>query len=484
MNSKSQNIRNSIWNIIDVILYPITFLATTSFFIDRLGEQVFGLWMLLNSLLIAFQVFNFGLSTSTVRFVAQFKHLNQAQRLKIVINTNLSVSILLFILSILLGFIISWNVKNNNLFDLPLQLRHTASTAIQITCIIIGLKFIEQIFLNAFKGLNRFDTYALLNGIIRFGTLGINIIQLFFYQSLVTMLITNLLITVVMLIVQFFLLRKNVKDYTMRFFFRKKFLKETGQFGLLTWVQSVAVIIVFQLDKYLVITYYGPEELGKYAITATIFVNIHTALTACVTWLIPKLIKYKESMNESRQLYITMRAFITILSIITLSVFYIVHQPFFNLWIGADRFGKIKEYIKLFTVFEFFYMLIIAPPLYLNYSNNVRSGTLVILLTSILNIAGILAGYFFYNSITGILYGLIISTIIADILVYSIMYKIVLQRKLFWEVFVFLGFSVLASTLVTTGSYILQSAILAGIIVLLYLAFIKKERFSLNALFE
>jgi hypothetical protein len=129
-------------------------------------------------------------------------------------------------------------------------------------------------------------------------------------------------------------------------------------------------------------------------------------------------------------------------------------------------------------------MLIIAPPLYLNYSNHVRSGTLVIFLTSIFNIAGILIGYFLYNSIAGILYGLIISTIAASILVYGIMYKIVMQGKIFWEVFVFLGFSVLASTLVLTGSHILQSAILGGIIFLLYLAFIKKEKFSLNALFE
>jgi len=484
VNSKNQNIKNSIWNIIDVILYPITFLATTPFFIAHFGEQVFGLWMLLNSLLIAFQVFNFGLSTSTVRYVAQFRHLNQEQRLKIVINTNLSVSVLLFILSILLGFIISWNVKTNNLFGLPVQLRATASIAIEITCAIIGLKFIEQIFLNAFKGLNRFDTYALVNGIIRFGTLGVNILQLFFHQSLVTMLVTNLLITVVMLLVQFFLLKKSVKGYAMRFFFRKRFLKETGQFGLLTWLQSVAVIIVFQLDKYLVITHYGPEELGRYAITATIFVNIHTVLTACVTWLIPKLIKYKNSINESRQLYMTMRAFITILGIIALSVFYIVHEPFFNLWIGADRFGKIKEYVKLFTVFEFFYLLIIAPPLYLNYSDHLRSGTLVIFLTSIFNITGILVGYFLYNSIPGILYGLIISTMAAAILVYGLMYKIVAPKKIFPEVFVFPGFSVLASTLVLTGSHILQFAILGGIIFLLYLAFIKKEKFSLNALFE
>ena len=239
----------------DVTLYPITFLATTPFFIAHFGEQVFGLWMLLNSLLIAFQVFNFGLSTSTVKYVAQFRHMNQEQRLKIVINTNLSVSVLLLILSISLGFIISWNVKTNNLFDLPLQLRHTASNAIQITCIIIGLKFIEQIFLNAFKGLNRFDTYAVLNGIIRFGTLGINVVQLFFYQSLKTILVTNLLITMIMLVVLFFLLRKSIKGYAVRFFFRKKFLRETGQFGLLTWLQSVAVIIVFQLDKYLVINH-------------------------------------------------------------------------------------------------------------------------------------------------------------------------------------------------------------------------------------
>jgi hypothetical protein len=129
-------------------------------------------------------------------------------------------------------------------------------------------------------------------------------------------------------------------------------------------------------------------------------------------------------------------------------------------------------------------MLIIAPPLYLNYSNRARSGTLVIFLTSIFNIAGILIGFFIYNSIAGILNGLIISTIAAAILVYSIMYKIVIQRKIFWEVFMFPGFSILASTLVLTRSYILQFAMLGGIIFLLYLAFIKKEKFSLISLFE
>jgi hypothetical protein len=72
----------------------------------------------------------------------------------------------------------------------------------------------------------------------------------------------------------------------------------------------------------------------------------------------------------------------------------------------------------------------------------------------------------------------------AAILVYGLMYKIVTPKKIFPEVFVFPGFSVLASTLVLTGSHILQFAILGGIIFLLYLAFIKKEKFSLNALFE
>lgn len=484
MTNKNQNIRNSIWNIVDVVLYPVIFLAVLPFFSSRLGDQFFGVWMLLNSLLVAFQVFNFGLSTSTVKFVALFKYRNQPQRLKIIINTNLTVSIILFVLSTLLGAVISWGVKANDLFDLPSQLKDTAATAIQLTCIIIGLKFIEQIFLNAFKGLNRFDTYALINGIIRFGTLSINLIQLYFYQSLIMMLIINLLITVIMLFIQFFLLKKNISGFEINFFLRKKFLMETGQFGLLMWLQTVIVIMVLQIDKYVIITRWGLEAFGHYAIAATIFVNIHTVLSACLTWLIPKLVRYRDQAEKSRGLYLVMRAFITMLGITALSIFYLVHVPLFNIWIGPEKFDKIREYIRLFTIFEFSYLLIIAPPLYLNYSGQIKTGTIIIYLISLLNIAGILSGYFLYNSINGIIYGLIFSTIIANIAVYAIMNSLIVHRNLFWELLIFLGISICASIFVLTGNFIAQLSILIAILFFLYLTFVKRDRFSLTTLFE
>lgn len=193
-----------------------------------------------------FQVFNFGLAPATMKYVTHYRYSRQHTIVRAVINTNLSLSLLLMILSFILGFYIAGAVRHTNLFNFPLPVKSFAANAIQITSFIIGLKFTEQIFLNAFKGFERYDVYAMLNAVIRFGALGINLVQVTFHQSLLVMLFTNLGITVGMLIVQYIVLKKMFPQFQVAITFRKTLIAENIQFGLFTWLQSLAVILVFR----------------------------------------------------------------------------------------------------------------------------------------------------------------------------------------------------------------------------------------------
>lgn len=465
-------------------MYPVIFMALTPYFINHLGEEMFGLWMFLNSLLIAFQVFNFGLAPATMKYVAQYRHSHQHINVRAVINTNLSLSLLLMILSFAVGFYIAGAVRYANLFNFPLPLKMFAASAIQITSFIIGLKFTEQIFLSAFKGFERYDIYAMLNAVIRFGALAINLVQVTYHQSLLVMLFTNLCITVSMLIVQYIVLKKMFPQFKIALIFRKTLIAENIRFGLFTWLQSLAVIVVFQIDRYFVITYGGLEKLGYYVLTATILISMHSCLSACATWLIPKIVRSKDAPAESRRLYISMRAFITMLSLSGICLFYMLHQPLFTVWMGTEKFSQIKTYMKLFAVFELFYMLIIVPPLYLNYSGREKAGTLLIYSVSLLNIVGIVSGFFYWNSIEGLLYGLIASAIISAVVVYVYMSVSILHGNLFYETFVFVGLAGVGGALIFFSNLALQLSIFVLILGLCYLIFIKLEGFRLNRLFD
>jgi preflagellin peptidase FlaK len=72
MALNSTNVRNSSWNLANILFYPAAFLAVTPFFINRLGENVFGEWMLINSYVyIAVHLVGFGLPVSITAHVAE-----------------------------------------------------------------------------------------------------------------------------------------------------------------------------------------------------------------------------------------------------------------------------------------------------------------------------------------------------------------------------------------------------------------------------
>lgn len=486
MNAIKQNIRNSVFNIADVILYPFLFFLTIPFFIKHLGSESFGLWMLMNTILITSQVLNIGLPPSLVRHLALYRSQNKLQDISKTIGTGISVSVVFMILGLLAGIIISFCILKMNLFNLPRHLIHTAFYAMLVTSFIIGLKFIEQTLLYIFRGLERYDLYFFMNNSIKIGILLINMFQVVYLKSITGLLVTNLIITILMLGVQLLFIKKTVPPF--RCFQKDNFLhaRELFKFGLYNWLQSLIVIVVFQLDRFLVVNAFGPLTLGHYILISTIYLNIHVVFTATSTWLIPRIIEktLNKETSKNHYLFYNLRAFVTISGIMALSLFYILYEPLFILWIGTENLAHLSGFIKLFTQFEFFYLLLIVPPLYMNYSGNPGNGTFIIFCVSILNIAGVLLGYKLLNSPEGIISGLIISTIASiPVIYYRTAWVLQLKNNL-RDIIFFLLLPSVASLLIFCESLVLQLGVFSLLLVLCWAYFIKFEKNNIRILFH
>ncbi|MFM9909497.1 MAG: oligosaccharide flippase family protein, partial [Chitinophagaceae bacterium] len=290
MSNVKQNIRNSVFNIADVIFYPLLFLIFVPFFMQHLGEDVFGIWMLMNSLMISFQIFNLGLSPAVVKYVALYRSRNEKHNVIDTITTGIFISVVLMITGIIIGLVLFALIQNGYLFNLSPALSKLAANCMIITSFIIGMKFIEQTLLNVFKGFERYDLYFLINNSIRFIVLIVNITQMLYNKSLESMLIVNLSVTFVMLVLQLILISKLISSYKISLKINKVLSKEMMRFGFSNWIQSLIIILVFQLDRYLIVSGFGSVQLGYYALISTIFINIHSCFSATATWLIPKIV--------------------------------------------------------------------------------------------------------------------------------------------------------------------------------------------------
>jgi O-antigen/teichoic acid export membrane protein len=484
MSFLKKNIRNSVYNVADVFFYPIAFFISIPFFMKHLGEEMFGLWMLVNTLIITFQILNLGLGPAIIRYTAVYKHQQDLANLSRTISAGLSFSLLLLAAGIGIGLIISYFTGTGFFFNLPQTLRATGASAVALASCIIGLKFTEQTILHVYKGMERYDLYFIVNNGIKFLILFINILQVYYSKSLTAMLAVNIAVTFIMIPVQLLIIRKLIPGYVPRFYFKIKEFKELLSFGLYVWVQTVIVVIAFQIDRFIVVSFAGPAELGYYAVVSTLFMNIHSCITATVSWLIPRIASMAALETAEKKIYSHLAAFVPLIGLSALLAFYIIYQPLIELWAGPAAFLRMKDYILLFMAFELFYMLLIAPSLYITYSGRVKTGVLITYLTSFLNIAGMIIGFLVTGNITGMVTGLLLSTVLAMCIVYTLVHKNLFQKALPGQT----AFYLLLPALFCVMMYFHQPAISAVIVLLLILLyglyFFKIKKLNFRVLFH
>lgn len=424
---RNRNIANTFWNISDTFLYPILFFGSTSFFIHKLGAAQFGIWMLINTIVVSMQLFNFGVGSSVFRNIAY----HTAQRNKPgktqVMSNAISVTAVLFAISVVLAGIGAYLVYNHNLLHVEPAFRSLCMKGILLAGFIVGFKFFEQVFTSYFKAVEKFNKAMIISSGNKLTALLLNIFMLFFFQlNILGLLLIIVIINTVFLIIAFILLYRDFPQF--RFAFDLKLPRKDAGFALFTWLQSLAIILTFQSDRYLVVNYFGLTVLSYYALIATIFNHLHMGFSAVLPWLAPKLTKLYARNADSRELFLAARDLIAICSAVFLFVLFLLYPFAFNIILGEKTALQVHEYTRYFIVFELFFALNIVPNYYFNAVGHERKYFYFILFFAITSLLCMGGALMIFHEPLAVLYGLIVSCIIC-ILVQNIMLNKIINGK-------------------------------------------------------
>ncbi|ANI88439.1 hypothetical protein A9P82_03445 [Arachidicoccus ginsenosidimutans] len=420
---RNKNIINSCWNIADIFLYPVLFFVSTSFFIRHLGQTQFGIWMLVNTIIVSMQMFNFGIGSTVLKNTAL--HIGaQNENGKInVVNNAVSITLILFALCVMLGVAGYFLVYHKHLFDIANADRLLCAKCIVIAGLLVGLKFFEQIFTNYFKALEDYKIAALLGSGNRLSGLIINIIFLWIFKiNILGLLSVLFVVNSIFIIIGFFLMRRNTNNYAFKF--NLKISKEEASFALFTWFQSLAIIIIFQSDRYLIVSGFGLITLSYYALTATMFNHLHMGFSALLPWISPKLTKLYAQQKNGRELYAAAQSAVTCGALILLLILYLIYPFVFRVILGTNTFNEIKEYTKYFIVFESFFVLGIVPAYYFNAVGHERIYLYFILFFAAFALTAMLVSMRLFHTPIAVLYGLTVATIAGMFVLRMILSKI------------------------------------------------------------
>src|SRR6476620_1002667 len=94
--SQSRGLRNGMWGLLDSISYPVVYFALIPILMRSMGPVVFGFWMLLSTVMVVMQLFNFNLGYTTMRYVAQERAAGTEQSVTDTINCLLKITLYQF----------------------------------------------------------------------------------------------------------------------------------------------------------------------------------------------------------------------------------------------------------------------------------------------------------------------------------------------------------------------------------------------------
>jgi O-antigen/teichoic acid export membrane protein len=421
----SVNLKNAVWSALDAVVYPALMIIATPFFLNRLGAELYGLWMLVNTIIASIGVLNVGLGDTTIKFVTKYLAANDHQRVHRIISATYSLYLALSLLIIVVSVITGSLVLKTNIFSVAEPHRHLFFKAMILAGATLSFRFIEQIFLSVFKGYERYDIASKISMIGKLLVISANVFCVYLGASLPTVFASTLAVTSVFLLIEAYLIYKFFGFVNFMPKFNQQDVKEIASFGLWTWFLSVLGIISGQIDKFIVISLSDLKTFAYYSVALTIFTQIHNFYSASAAWIFPKVSKKIFLGEKVDTLYLQNQFYMMGLATLSLIVFYLIKNPVILLWLGQATYAKTIHFIDLFICLNFIMACTILPYYFLNGSGFFKLNSLFNVFTVIARLIFIPLCYKWLDA-----EGLVIGLIVASCVVIPFQIKVFYEKVL------------------------------------------------------
>jgi O-antigen/teichoic acid export membrane protein len=154
-NQGHRLITNVLWSWTGVAASLFQGIVIARFLLKSLGEEHYGIWALIFSILDYFWFFDLGLNSAVTNFCARFLAMKEPEKINQVISTSLFYFSIIAVVVWSVAPVLAWNA--HRFFRISPANQHEFSVLILITGISWGLCIMLHMFLSALDGFQRFD---------------------------------------------------------------------------------------------------------------------------------------------------------------------------------------------------------------------------------------------------------------------------------------------------------------------------------------
>ncbi len=399
------------------------------FIIHTLGNDRYGVWILVISIVNYMTVLDFGLKQALIRFISRYYGLKNYDKINSILNTafliysiiGLIIVIITFVLSL---FAIDW-------FNVPEELIYQARIVLIIIGISTALNFVMLAWGDSFGAFHRFDiSYGLMitEDVLRTVVIvvllknGYGLIP--FASAFLVFNILRNLAGVILLKKRFPFLRPGFKEAS------RDTYREIINYSIISFLISIAWLLIVNTDNVLIGYFLDAASVTQYAIAAGFIVYLRSLIVA-VSFPLRPLISHYDAVGRPENIsYIYMNGtkYLYFLTFILGGAAIVFADSFIYLWLG-EGYEQAAVILRILVL-----PAALAFPQMLAYSvmygiEKHKKLFYIIIAEGLINVAlsVVLVRYYGLN---GIAYGTIIPQIILYVLIIPPTIKSILKMDL------------------------------------------------------
>lgn len=356
-NQGRSNLKNSFWGSVDFFVTTGSVFLLIPVLLSTIGQEMFGVMVIVNTLMGFSGMFGFGLGQATLKFVSDYRARDEEGKIAEVVRTTLWVYCFTGLLAFLVLFIAAGWLADS-VFKVSEAQAEDALFAIRAG----GLGFLGFLVFgvaeNAFKGFEQFKRPVVVRSTVRVLTLAGQIVLALSGFGLAYLVGLQVLLYLIGACVLFICLKRElISQLSFWPWISRPTLKEVFSYGFYTYLSGLFGLLRQNGDTLLVGAILGPSALAVYTIPVRLLSQVHALLSRAYGFLFPYVSKlYAQGDREGLVRCYERSTFqISVISAGLITPIAVLAYPILALWLGesiAAQAGGVMQVMALrFAIF-------------------------------------------------------------------------------------------------------------------------------------
>ena len=326
-------------NYVNIVVNIVLGLLYTPYMLKMLGQNEYGLYSLVASIISYLTLLDFGFGSAVVRYTAKFKAEGKVKEQWEMFGMFLTVYLGIGILAFLAGLGLYFNV--DAMFDRTMTATELSQARIMMMLLIVNLAvtFPLSMFGSIITAYENFVFQRVVTMLRLLLSTVVIVVLLFYGYKAVALVVVQTVFNIGYLLINLFYAKYKLKIKVWFSHFDFGLLKEISVFSFWQFLNCIMDRIYWSTGQFVLGSLVGTAAVAVYSVAITLFHMYLTFSNAISGVLLPRvtsMVANKASASEISALFIRTGRLQNIVMQLILSGFIVFGQYFIYLWAGKD----------------------------------------------------------------------------------------------------------------------------------------------------